>query len=288
VREYLAAKEFIRLLPEGSSEDERDAAFHEAFVQKYPRCFSHGDPELLHQLVEVGMFDWRKSQLSELVDTVDKLEQAQEKLEQTIESTLEECQEALPLDQDPPIWVLPGNGSAEHLKFLNGLSAAYSKRSGGIRVVVYPVEGWLKSLPFVLAHEYHHAVYYQAKPDFDQTFLGWVIAEGLADDFANRLFPDTGACWMSPDFSFLPREYLEGELYKRLDRRLEQTDQYWHRNVVLYLYGAFPYSNGPRYGGRAIAYRVVQGYISLHQVSPSSLLGLDLKTILRESDYHPT
>lgn len=92
VREYLNAKEFIRLLPERAGENERDEAFHKTFVQEYPRCFSGGDPALLHQLVELGMFDWKNIQLSELADTVDKLEQAQDKLEHVVQSTIKECQ----------------------------------------------------------------------------------------------------------------------------------------------------------------------------------------------------
>ena len=289
MKEYSAAREFIELLTEDSSVDARDTAFDQTFVQRYPRCFSDGDVALLHQLVEeLGMFNWETIDLSELANTVDELKNTENDLTRKVESTLAECQQLLPFGQDLPVWVLPGDGRAENLQKLNGLSAAYSQKSGGMRLVVYPLAGWLANLPFVIAHEYHHAVYYRTKQELAQNLPGCVIAEGLADDFASRLSAGTSPLWMAPSFSFEPEEELAA--YQFLRSRMDDPAPIWPNQETCrqYLYGLWPSSEMTRYTGRAVAHRIVQGYVSSHQVSLQDLLELDAQVILLESAYHPT
>lgn len=191
----------------------------------------------------------------------------------------------MPLDQDLPVWILPGDGSAEHLKLLNGLSAAYTIESGGFRVVIYPLEGWLSVLPFVLAHEYHHAVHYQVTPNLDQSLLGPIIAEAMADHFASTLYPNTNVIWLSPNFPFRPGE--EVDAYQFLLRR--KDDPKWQRliNSKLFLVGELPYGDMTRYTGRAIAHGIVQGYVSSRKISVLELLKIDPKAIFEESAYRP-
>jgi hypothetical protein len=74
VKEYLAGRDLIRLLAEDTSESARDEAFHKSFVQQHPRCFSNGNPALLRGLVQLGMFNWKTVDVSELASTIDKLE----------------------------------------------------------------------------------------------------------------------------------------------------------------------------------------------------------------------
>jgi hypothetical protein len=282
MKEYLAGKEFIRLLAEDSSESARDEAFHQSLVRQHPRCFSNGDPGLLLGLVQLGMFNWKTVDLSELASTIDKLEEAEDDLEEAIASTLERCQRLLPLEQDLPIWILPGSSSAEHLKHLNGLSAAYTRESGGIRTVIYPLEGWLEKLPFVLAHEYHHAAMFVVKGDFHQTFIGRVIAEGLADDFASRVLPDISVFWTEPSFPFTKAEELDA--YRYLRSRLDRAEDIGTQ--MAYLSGQLP-SDLPLYTGRAIAYRIIQGFVSSQEVSLPDLITLDPKFIVQNSVYQP-
>jgi uncharacterized protein YjaZ len=275
-------KEFISLLVKDSSEEARYRAFHQTFVQQYPRCFSERDDGSISRLIELGMFNWKSVDCLELTNTVNKLNRATNDLEQTIETTLQKCRAHLPLERDLPVWILPGDSSAQHLLELNGLSAAYVPKSDGIVTVIYPINGWLVKLPFVLAHEHHHVVYRAVKPDFNQNLLGRVITEGLADDFANRLFPGKGPTWTTQDFSFKHREE-EGSYRYLLKAGQVKTDG---GEIERYLQKG-NYSNGTRYAGRAIAYRIVQGFISSHQFSLSDLLDLDPEYILRNSTYHP-
>jgi uncharacterized protein YjaZ len=165
---------------------------------------------------------------------------------------------------------------------LNGLSAAYTWESGGIRTMIYPLEGWLEKLPFVLAHEYHHAALYAVKGDFHRTFIGGVMAEGLADDFASRLFPDTRFSWMEPSFPLA--EAQEADAYRYLQGRLDQTEN--RVTQELYLFGRLPYDM-PIYTGRAIVYRLVYGFVSSHPISVSDLITLAPKVIVQSSAYQP-
>lgn len=283
MEEYLTGKEFISLLVKDSSEEARCRAFYQTFVQQYPRCFLEGNDGSISRLVELGMFNWKSVDCLELDNTIDKLSEAKSDLERTIETTLQKCRAHLLFERDLPVWILPGDSSAQHLLELNGLSAAYVPKSDGIVTVIYPITGWLVKLPFVLAHEYHHVAYRAVKPDFNQNLLGCVIAEGLADDFANRLFPGKGPTWMAKNFPFKHGE--EEGSYRYLLKKAAQgkTDIKW---CDLYLQQG-NYGDGTRYAGRAIAYRIVQGFISSHQFSLSDLLDLDPEYILRNSAYHP-
>lgn len=291
---YKVGKDFVHRLADASSKskgDERNKqmidrleAYKQTFIAIHPDCFSNGDPLLTPQLTALGMFDPFQEDPSELTNTIDKLDEFEGDIERIIIETIEKCQTEFPLKQDFPIWILPGGSTSDHLKKLNGLSAAYSKKSDGIRLVIYPINEWLERLPFVLAHEYHHLIY-AIKRDMSSSLLDRVVAEGLADDFANRLFPNLGGPWTLSDFSFTYHD--ETTAYECLHGEIDEVSLLKKGGHNLYLVGQWPHADMTPYAGYAVAYRLVQGFVSSHDVSLTELLELDPKIILAESIYKP-
>lgn len=285
IKAYQASHEFIKLLTPSSDGVSKFEAFKETFLKVFPQCFSGEDPSLIGELVKLGMFNWAIMDTSQLARIASELDKSANDIERTSELCWAKCQSVLPINQDLSVCILPGHNSGKHVELLNGLSAAYVKRFGGIYLLAYPLEGWLEKLSYVLAHEYHH-VAYLAKRDFSQTLLERVVAEGLADDFASRLFPDQGAPWMSQEFPLTIDQEIRA--YNYLVEPKDEDNFRANDGHNRYLQGNLPDETMPSYTGFAIAYRLVQGFLSSQKISISSLLEMDPRDILEKSEYRPS
>lgn len=70
---------------------------------------------------------------------------------------------------------------------------AFTLGTGRIIVSFDPTfENWRQLLPYTLAHEYHHSVWTSRNfESADFTTLEYIIFEGRADSFADKIFPNT-------------------------------------------------------------------------------------------------
>lgn len=50
-------------------------------------------------------------------------------------------------------------------------------------------------LSYMVAHEYHHTMYFELSYRHNNKFLGSIITEGQADTFAEIVYPETKAPW---------------------------------------------------------------------------------------------
>ncbi len=99
---------------------------------------------------------------------------------------------------DTKIIFMPANPAMHDLfvKYnlcMNGVTLG----SGKIIIMIDPTfPQWKKTLPMVLAHEYHHSTWISRNwKDSDFTLLEYLIFEGRADAFASNLYKDVEDPW---------------------------------------------------------------------------------------------
>jgi uncharacterized protein YjaZ len=99
---------------------------------------------------------------------------------------------------DTKIIFMPANPAMHDLfmKYnlcMNGVTLG----SGKIIIMIDPAfQQWKKTLPMVLAHEYHHSTWISRNwKDSDFTLLEYLIFEGRADAFASNLYKDVENPW---------------------------------------------------------------------------------------------
>ncbi len=99
---------------------------------------------------------------------------------------------------DTKIIFMPANPAMHNLfvKYnlcMNGVTLG----SGKIIIMIDPTfPQWEKTLPMVLAHEYHHSTWISRNwKDSDFTLLEYLIFEGRADAFASKLYNDVEDPW---------------------------------------------------------------------------------------------
>ena len=151
-----------------------------------------------------------------------------------------------------------------------------------VHLQVYPQEGWLERLEYVVAHEYHHAALAQRFPDGLETFdlLAYLVTEGKADSFAHLAYPEVIAPWTS---ALTPDQ--EREQWRALQPLLTATpatDPSLFRNAM------FGSSAFPTWTGYTVGFHIVQAFLQRHpEASVEAWTALDAQTILKQSGYSP-
>ena len=154
---------------------------------------------------------------------------------------------------------------------------------GNMIIRINPLaDDFLKWIPFVFAHEYHHNVWgyrhfvLRGGKDSDSSFLEYMITEGQADLFAESLFPELVPQWNRPFDNA-----TENSLWERVKPVLASTD---HEIKSTYMFGkedeGLPWCMGYSFGRR-----IVTDYLKKHtDVTFSALIDISAKQILKETD----
>ncbi len=142
---------------------------------------------------------------------------------------------------------------------------------------------WSRLIPYVLAHEYHHAIwgnnYFGVKRKTYMDLLTGLLIDGEADSFAKMLYPEAQPGWIS---ALTPEE--ETIQWARMQAYL------WGNDEVVYERFFFGDSDSGTPGGTAytIGYHIVQGYLTQHpEQSVIDLMNKEAREILAESGYKP-
>jgi uncharacterized protein YjaZ len=167
---------------------------------------------------------------------------------------------------------------------MNGV-IGYTPRSGLILLFLAPRGTWDLWLPYSLAREYHHSArlvwfpwehvgnhlrFTDGRPF---TLLDRMVYEGLADIFAQRLFPSMRAPWIQM------RREDEATAWKRLRPRLGQTSLA-HIQTAMFGDGV----TIPFWSGFVIGYWIVQGFrVRYPSATLEDLLHMDARAIFQES-----
>ncbi len=141
--------------------------------------------------------------------------------------------------------------------------------------------GWQDWVPFVLAHEHHHAVwghdYFAVRHHDGMDLLTYLLNEGQADAFARELFPE-----LDPPWNRALTEAEEARLWAELAPSLGSRDAALHARVM---FGGE--ADGiPTHTGYAIGYHIVGAYLARHPgTRVRELIGREARAILAESGY---
>lgn len=208
------------------------------------------------------------------------------------EASLSRCAEVLPRpDLQSRVVLLPGDGDSKVLvQQMKGV-LGFSLGAQTMMVFLWPVDDWQESLTYTIAHEYAHLVrnlmfprgisggkLVFMKTSEPETLRDAMITEGVADHFAESLYPDIGPVWTDP----LVAEGVEN-LWPRVHRRMGVSDMMEIRRV---LFG--DNDRLPAWTGYAFGHRIVRSYLDTHaDATPASLIGIPASTIFDDSGFEP-
>lgn len=208
--------------------------------------------------------------IRQLEDLEDKLRMLYDnKVEMIVEDALEKSNQYLP-GVDTTVYIFPSTLEYYRLTRHGGV-AGCTLGSGKILLLVDPtVDGWESRLSYVVAHEYHHSVW-TAKV-FDKkkfTLLDYLVFEGRADSFANKVYPDEEVAWVNSI------EYEEEKnIWSLISEQLNSEDGELLHNVMF------------GWGGYTIGYNIVQDFLKNNpEVSIEEWTKMDSREILDKSRY---
>jgi len=155
---------------------------------------------------------------------------------------------------------------------------------GNIVLNINPLaDNFIQWIPFVFAHEYNHSVWgyekyvVQGGKNVEGTFLEYMITEGQADVFAEKLFPQ-----LVPQWNRLDNVYSEKIFWDKIKPILLSKDRETHSK---YMFGdekeGLPWCIG-YYFGRII----IEDYINKHKnISFKDLINVPTNEYLCESRF---
>jgi uncharacterized protein YjaZ len=86
----------------------------------------------------------------------------------------------------------PDQGQA--ISFMNGVTA-FATPEQFIVLQIAPQKYKEEMIPYVISHEYHHAVYMEKIKNHRIDIMDYVLVEGKADSFANLIYPNLNISW---------------------------------------------------------------------------------------------
>ncbi|MBT8078569.1 MAG: DUF2268 domain-containing protein, partial [Gammaproteobacteria bacterium] len=140
------------------------------------------------------------------------------------------------------------------------------------------IDGWLDEIYPAVTHEYYHAVNY---PDDGAapTLLDVLVAEGSADSFTARIYPDFVPQWTTA----LSRSE-QATVWPLMKAELHSTDP---ATVDRLLFGDG--DTVPRQAGYTIGFEIVQSWLKRHPgLPPSEWARFSPQAILDGSGYDPS
>ena len=139
--------------------------------------------------------------------------------------------------------------------------------------------GWQAWLPFVLAHEHHHAVwgyhYFYLQGHTSADLLTTLLIDGQADWFAHNLYPKLQPAWVH---ALTPTQEIEQ--WRRMQPHLASTDGALQAGVM------FGDDQTPWCTGYTIGYHIIEAYMRVHPgAQTTDLLAKDAHELLADSGY---
>jgi len=138
---------------------------------------------------------------------------------------------------------------------------------------------WQAWVPFVLAHEHHHAVwgyhYFYLQGHNSADLLTTLLSDGQANWFAHTLYPELQPAW---DHALTPVQEIEQ--WRRMQPHLSSTDGDLQASFM------FGDDQTPWCTGYTIGYHMIEAYLRAHpRTQITDLLKKDAHEILADSRY---
>jgi uncharacterized protein YjaZ len=111
-----------------------------------------------------------------------------------IKEGLEKSAKLLPAGKKT-IYLFPINPDQSALiSQMNGVTA-FATPEQSIILQIAPQKYKEELIPYTIAHEYHHTVYFEKVKTQERDLIDYVLVEGKADSFANLVIPNTNIPW---------------------------------------------------------------------------------------------
>ncbi|KMM38459.1 DUF2268 domain-containing protein [Guptibacillus hwajinpoensis] len=186
-----------------------------------------------------------------LKENTNELLMQQNEINNIIKESLVKAATKLP-GGEKTIFVRPIDPQVSIIKQMNGVAAITLSKDAIVIMLDPSFEK--EMLKYVIAHEYHHSVFFEDSEN-DYSLLNGIIFEGKAESFASRLYPDVSVPWSEPMSSEEEKVVLE-EVKSNVDSR--STD----------IYSQFQNGNVnkdiPRWSNYKIGFKITESYITNH------------------------
>lgn len=220
--------------------------------------------------------------LDGLVESVEEM--AASNMIARIVEAIERSAEHLPIDHIN-VCIIPYPPDSRSATWLrerfNGVMG-FSEARGIFWITPLPTDGWLNMLPYVAAHEYHHAVaaFTSGRPvQWRMSLLESMLVEGTAEAFAEIVYPELTR--KKGEWRDKLTEEQENAIWEEMLPLLDQDDE---DLVGKYLFGGR--DNIPDAAGYTIGFRIAKSYVELHpEQAVSNWLAQDPRRFVQSSGY---
>ena len=185
--------------------------------------------------------------------------------------------------------LLPGDGATKLLTQVMLGVMGVSLGSQATPLFFWPSGEWLSWLGYTAVHEYAHLVRNHLLPrglaggrpvylktQEPETLVDAIVSEGIADAFAQEVFPQMRPPWLQ----VLGEADLKG-VWPKVRRRLRVSDPSEVRRFI-----SGDGDRVPQWTGYNLGYRIVASYLERNpDTRPANLVGMQASTIFRDSEY---
>jgi uncharacterized protein YjaZ len=173
---------------------------------------------------------------------------------------------------------MPANPSIHEL-FLkyNICMNAITLGSGKIIIMIDPTfNNWEKTLPYVIAHEYHHSTWISRNwKNADFSLIEYLIFEGRADAFATSLYNDVKSSWTT-----MINRNQERTVWSKIE---SEAFERGHERINRVMFGS---QDIPFGSGYTIGFSIVQSFKRNNpEYSDKEIIDLKPEEILKMSKY---
>lgn len=180
---------------EKNGNKDHEALYHATVVEPFgQRLFG---PQGVESLKNKASFAAPK-RLEALEESVRVLDEEYDAFISLIQEALQESANRLPGKKEPiKIYLFPFN--PDHYDLVSKMNGVIAfTKTNNIVMHIAPQQFDESNLQYTLAHEYHHAFYFQ-NYDYDRTdLLEYVLSEGKADAFAKTIYKEASTPWTKP------------------------------------------------------------------------------------------
>lgn len=199
-----------------------------------------------------------------------------EKILNSIKNSTAKSQEKLQNEESPlRVFVYPWFPNESDQIFRGTMGTAFWANS--FHLYIDTNDFSTESLENTVVHEYNHAMYFNHHSPFEQTMLGVIIMEGLAENFRDDVNGGNPSPWAVAIEEKDVKNQLD-DIKEYLDSSAENNDLY--KEIF---YGSGKYK---RWIGYSIGYRIVNSFMSSHlDMKWEDLMKLEPSMIIKKSEY---
>ncbi len=203
---------------------------------------------------------------------------------------LEAASRTLPRpDLKSRVLLFPGDAESRVLSEQMNGALGFSLGAQVMMVFVWPVDGWREWLGYTVAHEYAHLVrnllfprglsggkFVYMKTSLPETLLDAMVIEGIADRFAQGVYPDAEPRWVDA-----LDDDASHRMWRRVRRRLAVSDPQEIRRMLFR-----DNDRIVRWTGYTFGYRIVESYLEANPgLQPAQLVSVPASTMLAGSKF---